>query len=67
MRPCLVTYSISSQTVLFFVFFPKKFFVFSENSKKFTITTKIFQLKLTNQTDPKLYMSKIKKIIWWSM
>ena len=34
----------------FFCLFLKKFFVFSENSKKFTITTKIFQLKLTNQT-----------------
>ena len=53
----------STQTLhfkLFFVFFPKsfclfpkKFFVFSENSKKFTIETSNFQLKLTNQTDPK--------------
>ena len=38
----------------FFYLFFKKFFIFSENLKKFTITTKIFQLKLTYQTDPKL-------------
>ena len=38
----------------FFLSFSQKVFVFfPKNLKKFTITTKIFQLKLTNQTDPK--------------